>query len=219
MKYNPDILHRRSIRLKGYDYAREGAYFITVCTKAKEWLFGEVINGEMRLNDMGTAILQCWKGIPKHFPNAVLDEFIVMPNHIHGIIIFTVGAKNISPDFCDDKPDRAKNISPIPCVSPIPCYGTVGAKDILLCFIDGGRNRAKNISPLQHGTTMTIGSVIRGFKIGVTKWARVNGASYNPWQRNYYEHIIRNETELNKIREYVINNPLNWETDENFKAF
>ena len=167
MKYNPDIHHRRSIRLKHYDYSQEGAYFVTVCTNDKEWLFGDVINGEMQLNDMGNVTLQCWKEIPKHFPNAVLDEFIVMPNHIHGIVIFNA----------------------------------VGAK---------------NISPLQHGTSMTIGSVIRGFKIGVTKWARANGASHDPWQRNYYEHIIRNQPELNKIREYIINNLLNWETDENY---
>lgn len=206
MKYNPDIHHRRSIRLKGYDYSREGAYFITVCTKDKEWLFGDVINGEMQLNDMGNVALQCWKDIPKHFPNVVLDEFIVMPNHIHGIVIFNVGAKNISPDFRDDKT-----------VSSIPRDGNVAAKDILPIFIDGGRNRAKNISPLQqHGTSMTIGSVIRGFKIGVTKWARANVASHDLWQRNYYEHIIRNEAELSKIREYIINNPLNWETDENY---
>jgi putative transposase len=182
MKYNHDIHRRRSIRLKHYDYSQEGAYFITVCTKDKEWLFGDVINGEMQLNDMGNVTLQCWKEIPKHFPNAVLDEFIVMPNHIHGIVIFNaVGAKNISPIFRDDNSDRAKNVS-----------------------------------PLQHGTSMTIGSVIRGFKIGVTKWARANGAFHDPWQRNYYEHIIRNEPELNKIREYIINNPLSWETDENY---
>lgn len=190
MKYNPDIHHRRSIRLKHYDYSQEGAYFITVCTKDKEWLFGNVINGEMQLNDMGNLTLQCWKDIPKHFPNAVPDEFIVMPNHIHGIIIFNVGAKNISPGMPD--------------ISHIPR--------------DGNSDRAKNILPLQHGTTMTIGSVIRGFKIGVTKWARANGASHDPWQRNYYEHIICNEAELEKIREYIINNPVNWETDENYKA-
>ncbi len=180
---------------------------MTVCTNDKEWLFGDVINGEMQLNDMGNVALQCWKEIPKHFPNVVLDEFIVMPNHIHGIITFNVGAKDISP---------------IPPVSPIPRDGNVGAKDILPIFIDGSRNRAKNsdraknISPLQYGTSMTIGSVIRGFKIGATKWARANGASHDPWQRNYYEHIIRNEPELGKIREYIISNPMNWETDENY---
>jgi putative transposase len=197
MKYNPDLHRRRSIRLKGYDYSQEGAYFITVCTKDKEWLFGDVINGQVQMNDMGNVTLQCWKEIPKHFPSAVLDEFIVMPNHIHGIVIFNaVGAKNISPIFRDDKPDRAETVSPIP--------------------RDGNSDRAKNVSPLQHGTSMTIGSVIRGFKIGVTKWARANGAFHDPWQRNYYEHIIRNEPELSKIREYIINNPLNWETDENY---
>lgn len=160
---------------------------MTVCTNDKEWLLGDVINGEMQLNDMGNVTLQCWKEIPKHFPNAVLDAFIVMPNHIHGIVIFNLGAKNISP---------------FPPVSPV--------------FRDDNSNRAKNISPLQHGTSMTIGSVIRGFKIGVTKWARANGTSHDPWQRNYYERIIRNEIELNKIREYIMSNPLNWETDENY---
>ncbi len=167
MTYNPDIHHRRSIRLSEYDYSQAGAYFVTICTQNKECLFGNVVNGTMQLNDMGIVARQCWNAIPQHFPNVLLDEFIVMPNHIHGIVILNVGAKNIS--------------------------------------------------PLQHGTSMTIGSVIRGFKIGVTKWARANCACHTPWQRNYYEHIIRNEHELHKIREYIINNPLNWEQDENYK--
>jgi putative transposase len=174
MTFNHDIHHRRSIRLKDYDYSQAGAYFVTICTKDKECMFGDVIDGEMRSNEMGHVVRQCWNAIPEHFPNSVLDEFVVMPNHVHGIIILNVGAK-----------------------------------DIL---------------PLQHhGTSGTIGSIIRGFKIGITKWARqeaVGAKNISPprsvWQRNYYEHIIRNEPELNKIREYIINNPLNWEADENY---
>lgn len=167
MRYNHDIHRRRSIRLKDYDYSQAGAYFVTICTQNKECIFGDVIISEMQLNDLGNVAQQCWSEIPKHFPNAILDEFIAMPNHIHGIVIFTVGAKNVS--------------------------------------------------PLQHGTSMTIGSIIRGFKIGVTKWARENGACHAPWQRNYYEHVIRDENDMNRIREYIANNPLNWEQDENYK--
>lgn len=180
--YNPDIHHRRSIRLKDYDYSQAGAYFVTICTHNRECLFGQITKGDMQLNDMGNIAQQCWNNIPLHFPNAAIDQFIVMPNHIHGIVIFNVGAKNVSP---------IQN--------------------------NGNSDRAKNVSPLRHGTSMKIGSVIRGFKIGVTKWARDHGVCYSLWQRNYYEHIIRNEAELNKIREYIINNPLNWESDENYR--
>jgi len=132
--------------------------------------------------NMGAIAQQCWNNIPQHFPNTAIDEFIVMPNHVHGIVIFNVGAKNVSPiqNNCDS-------------------------------------NRAKNILPLQHGTSMTIGSVIRGFKIGVIKCARDIGVYYSLWQRNYYEHIIRNEAELNTIREYILDNPLHWESDENYR--
>jgi putative transposase len=184
MKYNPDIHHRRSIRLKDYDYSQAGAYFVTICTNNKECLFGDVINGAMQLNEMGIVAQQCWDAIPEHFPKTFLDEFILMPNHMHGIIVINiVGAKNLSPILND-------------CDS----------------------SRAKNLLPLQHrGTSMTIGSIVRGFKIGVTKWARENAATYTPWQRNYYEHIIRSELEMNKIREYITSNPLNWESDENYK--
>jgi len=201
MKYNPDIHHSRSIRLKDYDYSQAGAYFVTICAKDKEYVFGDVVNGEVRLNELGIVAMQCWNAIPQHFPNVFLDEFIVMPNHVHGIIAFNVGAKNLSP---------------VPHDSPIPGNGNVGAKHVLPIVINGDKTRAKDISPL-HGTSMSIGSVVRGFKIGVTKWARNNAFTYMPWQRNYYEHIIRSEPELDKIREYIANNPLNWEQDENYK--
>jgi putative transposase len=79
--------HRRSIRLKGYDYTRAGAYFVTICTKDRACLFGDVSDGVMRLNQMGHIVWQCWLAIPDHFPHVLLDEFVVMPNHVHGIIV------------------------------------------------------------------------------------------------------------------------------------
>lgn len=97
-KYNPNILHRRSIRLKGYDYSQNGLYFITICCHAKACLFGEVINGKMILNNAGKLSDKCWMEIPIHFPNVVLHEYVIMPNHVHAIIestnVMNLGVEN-----------------------------------------------------------------------------------------------------------------------------
>jgi len=197
--YDPDKHRRRSIRLEGYDYAQAGAYFVTICTHGRACLFGEVVDDRMEWNAAGRAADQCWCDIPTHFPQVALDEFIVMPNHVHGILIMTdpgaanhVGANNHSPPSVGDGAN------------------TVGANTV----------RANNHSPLQdrtgprpHGTSQTIGSIIRGFKIGVTKWMRENTGVGDVWQRNYYESIIRNEESLNRIRQYIMNNPASWMLD------
>ena len=179
-KYNPDIHKRRSIRLKGYDYSREGLYFITICCQNRTHYFGKIIDGKMQLNEIGEITKKCWKDIPYHFENIRLHSFVVMPNHIHGIIEITthVGANYHSPN------NEQKH----------------------------NNDRAKNISPLR-GTSNTIGSIVRGFKIGVTKWVRANTNIYQIWQRNYHEHIIRNEEAYFKIHEYIENNPIRWEED------
>ncbi len=202
-KYNPHIHHRRSIRLKGYDYSQAGLYFITICCQDRACLFGNIVDGEMICNDMGNIANQCWLAIPNHFPNMVLHEYVVMPNHIHGIVEIigtnNVGAKNISPD--DDV--MTKNISP---------DGDVMAKNIspdddgMGANGDGmGANGANDDSPLpSNGTSKTIGSMVRGFKIGVTKWIRQNTNVYDVWQRNYWEHIIRNEQSYHRITEYIM---------------
>jgi len=89
MPYDPNRHHRRSIRLKGYDYSQAGAYFITICTQDRACLFGKVVNGEMRLNDAGRMVLAEWNMLPERFPHVVLDAFVVMPNHVHGIVVIT----------------------------------------------------------------------------------------------------------------------------------
>lgn len=99
-RYNPDIYHRRSIRLKGYDYSQQGAYFLTICTYNRECLFGVIADGEMRPNDLGLQVISCWEAIPDHFPHVDLDAFCLMPNHIHGVLVFVpphVGATHASP--------------------------------------------------------------------------------------------------------------------------
>ena len=191
-KYNPEIHHRKSIRLKGYDYSQAGLYFITICCANRECLFGEIKNDEMILNDAGKIANECWLEIPKHFPNAILHEYIVMPNHIHGIIELA-GDENFQPQ----------------------------------------RNEFQKMIP------RSIGSIVKGYKIGVTKWFRNNvgaenfpaGAENFPagaenflplptkkiWQRNYHEHIIRNEKSYQIISEYIINNPAKWKDDKFYR--
>ena len=175
---------RKTIRLKNYDYAQEGAYCVTVCVNDYRCIFGDVVDEEMVLNEIGEMVDQFWNKIPEHFPHVTLDEYIVMPNHLHGIIIIVdsaVGANNYSPL----KLKRAKDFSPLQ-ISFLP-----------------SRQRP-------NGTSKTIGSIVRGFKIGVTKWVRQNTNMENVWQRNYYEHIIRSEPELTRVREYIKNNPIRW---------
>lgn len=177
MKYNPDIHHRRSIRLRGYDYAQNGLYFVTICCNERQPIFGEVVGDEMCLNDAGRLAHEEWEKTRAMRESIELHEFIVMPNHIHGIIEIVVGARCTRPDVVGDEVRR---------------------------------NQAGRVQ-----RAPTIGDVVRGYKSAVTK--RINqlrNISNSPvWQRNYYEHIIRNEEAYLKITEYIQTNPLRWEED------
>ncbi|MDO9289902.1 MAG: hypothetical protein Q7T83_14045 [Thermodesulfovibrionales bacterium] len=187
MTYNPDIHHRRSIRIRDYDYSQAGAYFVTVCAKDRVCLFGDVVHGKMALNEAGCMVSKWWHELTNKFSAVETDEFVIMPNHFHGIILI-VGA-----DLCVCPP----------------------VDDV--CPNDNNKHAEKGEhtgSPLhriiQWVKTMTTNEYIRG--INKHGWERFNGKL---WQRNYYEHIIRDEKELNCIREYIINNPLQWAEDEN----
>jgi len=173
---NFEPFNRRSIRLKGYDYSQNGGYFITICTANRLCLFGEIIDGEMVLNEFGNIVDKCWLEIPKHHPSVRLEEYIIMPNHIHGILVIhdDIGVQNFEPLRIE--------------------------------------NKFQKIIP--H----SIGSIIRGFKIGVTKYFRQNTDIYNVWQRNYYEQIIKDDISFDTICKYIINNPINWEVDENYHS-
>jgi REP element-mobilizing transposase RayT len=187
MKYDPKIHHRRSIRLKGYDYSQNGAYFITLCTQDRLPIFGKIIDGEMQLSQFGIIVRDEWLKTSEMRKKIEMDEFIVMPNHFHGIIVI------------DD------------------LLGT------------GTLQRAPTRAPTheQFGkpTSNTIPTIIRGYKAAVTKQIntiQINAGVYNKperiWQKNYYEHVIRNEVSLNKIREYIMSNPLNWKEDDYYLA-
>jgi REP element-mobilizing transposase RayT len=166
---NPPIFHhRKTIRLQQYDYTRPGAYFITVCLHdRKQYLFGEIADNVMVLNSVGEYARECWLDIPTFYPYVKLDEFVIMPNHVHGILIL-----------------NSNNIE-------------LGAAN-----------------QFQQCTSGSIGSIIRGFKVGVTKRLRSINVQTLIWQRNYYEHVIRNEKSFTDIRQYIRDNPASWGNDE-----
>jgi putative transposase len=188
MKYDPEKHHRRSIRLKGYDYTQMGAYFVTVVTKDRECLFGEVTDGNTRLNDTGRLIERWWVELNHKFPVVETDEFVVMPNHFHGIIVLTdvrVGADLRVGPASDRK------------------GGNVGEGAHI-----GAPLRASLPRIVQWFKTMTTNECIRGVKqLG---WTELPGRL---WQRNYYEHAIRSQESLDRIRQYIVENPTNWEFD------
>ena len=185
MRYDPNHHHRRSIRLKGYDYSQAGAYFVTICTQDRACLFGDVIDGDIRWNDARQRVAQCWLDIPHHFPHVELDSFVIMPNHIHGIIVIT--------SDCDVGARHAVPLHAVPPQQMAP-------------------PRAEQFGKPVPGSVSTI---VRSFKSAATKhlneWRGTPGTPV--WQRNYYEHIIRNEESLNRIREYITNTPLQWAMD------
>ncbi|WP_306547897.1 transposase [Desulfobulbus sp.] len=178
MVYNPDMHHRRSIRVKGYDYSSAGAYFVTLCTHNRQCLFGEIVGGEMCLNAMGKIVAEEWVKTGLIRQENELDAWVVMPNHLHGIVM----------------------------------------------VLDQGARRA----PLQPNATnrrgerapKSLGALIAGFKSAATK--RINQMRQTPgppiWQRNYWEHIVRNEKDLHEIRQYICNNPMSWAMDTLFVA-
>jgi putative transposase len=182
MKYNPDKHHRKSIRLQGYDYSSSGAYFITLCVHQKQHLLGEIVGGKMQLNEYGKIVQEEWHKSSKIRKEIKLDVFVVMPNHVRGIVWI------LPPD----------TLTP-----------NVGAQDLAPLRIT--ENRSQLVRQKK-----SLGSFVAGFKMAVTK--RINELRHLPgtpvWQRNYHEHIIRNDDNCNRIREYIQHNPKNWSTDE-----
>jgi len=181
------LIHRKSTRLIKYDYSLPGYYFITICSQDRQYLFGKIVNEKMKLNNIGKTIDGYWHKLPEKFNNILLDKHTVMPNHLHGIIVIN--------------DDVANN--------------TVGAPPV--------GARTNNVHQ-RAGTrpAPTIGNIVGTFKSITTNQyiQNVKNNNWPPfnkrvWQRNYYEHVIRNEEELNKIRQYIIDNPNMWPKDKN----
>lgn len=198
MPFNPNTHKRKSIRLPEYDYAQEGAYFITICTHERECLFGEIENGKMILSSVGTIADVMWYEIKNHRSNVELGDFVVMPNHIHGIIIITE-------NFTSDD----KNTNDVGARLALPN----NEKDNALQ--KGKASLAPtNMSSLrfQNQGKNTLSSIVGAYKSSVSKHAHRLNFSF-AWQRNYFEHIIRDEKSHRAISEYIMENPEKWTED------
>jgi len=179
MLYQKQIRNRKGNRLKGYNYSRDGCYFITICTKNRIECFGEIRNEKMEYGRYGNIILNFWRAIPDHYENVFLDEWVIMPNHIHGIIVIE---NKIIPDVV---------VGTEHCSVPTRAVG------------DG-----KNYGLLSK--------IVKSFKEISLKTIRKNYNDFDFfWQRSFYDHIIRNEKSLDKIRRYIYYNPTKWELDIN----
>jgi putative transposase len=187
MIYKPEIHHRRSIRLKGYDYSQAGVYFVTICVKDHACLFGTIADGKLQYNDYGQIANEFWLKISEHFSDVKLDEFIIMPNHIHGIITINNCRGEVTSPFSEVVAPNSKTKT--------------------------AQKQGGETPPLQK---FTLGQIVAYFKYQSAK--RINDIRNAPgtpiWQRNYYEHIIRDDKELQAIQEYIRYNPLKWDEDK-----
>ena len=230
MKYNPQKHHRRSIRLKGYDYSKPGMYFITICCHNRKHFFGHIENGIMCLNDFGTIAFNEWMQLEIRYPDIELDEMIIMPNHTHGIIVIKES---------DESVESVESVG----------AGFAPALDEGQQQTEEGRQQIEGQSGEDIGQPQglprrrrpTIGDMIGAYKSLVAndclkifkeKWMERAGASPAPtatttttltipmmgklWQRDYYEHIIRNEESYQRIAAYIANNTANWKNDKFF---
>ena len=163
---------RASTRLNGHDYTEAGAYFVTVCTHDQQCILGDVVSDAVRLTPLGKVVAETWPAACAHNPSVDLDVFVVMPNHVHGILVLRESVW------------------------------------------------AKHASPLRHRPKGTfrgsLSSIVQGFKSAATRQARRDGIAFGGrlWQRGFYDHVIRNEAELSRIRTYIDENPLRWALDE-----
>jgi len=176
----------QSTRLKNWDYSSNGAYFITICTKNREHYFGEIANEKLQETEQSKICQNVWDDLPNHYPNCILDSFVIMPNHVHCIVIIENSVQSVRSVETGLKP-----------VSTMTT--TITTNDA---------NKSKRY---------TISEIIRGYKTftarKINNLQNTQGKTF--WQPRFYDHIIRNEHELNRIRGYIVNNPLNWENDRN----
>ena len=187
-----------SNRLKNWDYGSNSAYFITICTKNREHFFGEINNGKMQLNELGKNAVQFWMEIPNHFPFIELGNFVVMPNHTHGILIIDKPVNNRTVDTPNvEMPNLGISTG---------CISTGLSTDI------PQKPKPKNGGKIDEWKPGTIGVIINQYKRMVT----IHNRKINPnfaWQSNYHDHIIRNSKSFENIQNYIENNPAQWKED------
>ena len=173
---------RRNARLAGFDYAQDGAYFVTMVTHGRACMFGDVVAGEIQVNPAGEMVDAVWRELPAHYPGVGVDWYVVMPNHFHGIVVLT-SANNNAVGAGSPGPDR------------------------------GNENTAGGETPPLPRPSLP--NIVAYFKYETTKRVNVQRgtAGARLWQRSYYDHIIRDDDDLTRAREYIALNPARWADD------
>ncbi|MEA4930775.1 MAG: transposase [Anaerolineaceae bacterium] len=188
MKTNQLIPHHRKHRLPEFDYSQPGTYFVTIVTQDRKTLFGQIVDGEMVLNNIGKMVEEVWIAIPDHFPNVELGGFVFMPNHFHGIVTITEGATHGTKSGAPiSNLVEATHASPLPRVSKGPIPGSIGA---ITGSIKSATTKAFHEFPGHSEDRL--------------------------WQQGFYDRVIRNEREFEAIYDYILANPMNWDEDEEF---
>ena len=233
MTYNSNIHHRRSIRLKGYDYSQAGLYFITICVQDRKCLFGKITGAspagaQMELNEFGSVAYEQWQKLPERFTNIELDVFQIMPNHMHGIIVLTDVGAGFTPArddnaFADEKitganPARIITNTPDQNNPNNPGHDDAVVHDdnLIADQIGAGASPAPTTAK-----SKSVGDIVGAYKsLVANECLKIFKQKYpgemmgKLWQRNYYEHIIRDEQSYQRISDYIINNPLKWKDDK-----
>jgi REP element-mobilizing transposase RayT len=211
MKYDLQFLHRRSFRLKEYDYSLPGAYFVTLITKNRLNIFGEILGEQMSLNLLGEIIRSTWIRLPSFF-NVQLDEWVIMPNHLHAIIWILGDSKGEASAFTNEGINKLSLADASPQHQPIGTKpGSLGA--IIQNFKSVSTRKVNRmISSTCKGKAFEaqVGSIQAGISS--------NALPQHIWQRDYYERIIRNQRELDALRAYITDNPRRWAEDKEYKA-
>jgi putative transposase len=198
-KFDPHRHHRKSIRIKEFDYTQAGAYFVTIVTYQRDCLFGKIENGIMVLNDFGKIADECWRAIPEHFPFIELGAYVVMPNHVHGVIVIRAD-ESASDDVVAQPVGAARTIN-----------DGGGADDGRGAIYRAPTDHIEQFGKPIKGSLPTI---VRTYKAAVTRRIGREHNATGIWQRNYYEHIIRDEKDLQRITDYIEANPSRWDEDD-----
>lgn len=205
-----------SARAAWWDYRDDAAYFVTICTSGREHFFGEIVDGKMHLSEIGQIAQQNWLEIPTHFPFIRLDAFVTMPNHMHGILVIDHSRNNLNDNVCRDAINRVSDDT-MTKIEPTEGEGAqtsdahqldainrVSTNDHLIGGITGEKN------PMLSNN---LSRIIRWYKGRTTFQCHSVHADF-AWQTRFHDHIIRDEQEYWKIREYIQNNPKRWAEDK-----
>ncbi len=189
MPYDPEKHHRRSIRLSGYDYTSAGMYFVTICTAGRVCVFGDIVDEGVRLSRWGRIAARYWRAIPDHFPAVDLDAFVIMPNHVHGIMVI-------------NKADGGCRITDV-----CNAHGAQNPRDA--AALEPSNLTTHGVPP------RSLSAIVRSYKAGVTR--EINRQRHTPgtrfWQRNYSEHVVRNREDYERVYTYAVSNPGLWLED------